>query len=158
MDKSLITAVTASILSISTVVFAATYKEIKEAAKAEVPAGCVMVSYDESKPKVEIRFKDSKTLLTYELEVNKDTAKVEEMEILGANIAGSTNIVKSSDDIKKTIRETYPDVQSLDVGLVKDGQNNYKYEAKFSTEKYREVEAEFNPVTGVFTKREIKFR
>lgn len=157
MKKALITVFTACLLSVGTAVFAATYKEIKASAKAEVPSGCIMISYDESKPKVEIRFKDTRTLLSYELEVNKDTAKVEEMEILGANIAGSTNIVKSSDDIKKTILETYPDAKDLDVGLVKDG-NNYKYVAKFNTGKYSEVEAEFNPVTGVFAKREIKFR
>lgn len=158
MKKSLITTITVGLLFISTAVFAASYKEIKAAARAEVPASCIMVSYDESKPKVEIRFKDTRTLLTYELKVNKDSGKVEVMEILGANIAGSTNIIKSSDDIKKTIRETYPDAQNLDVGLVKDGQNNYKYEANFNTAKYSEVKGEFSPVTGVFAKRKMKFR
>lgn len=144
-----------AMLLCSTVALAAPADAI-EAAKAEVPAGAVMYGIEEDDGKYEISFRDNETFRVYEVEVIAATNKVKEVEIKGSNIVGSTTIAKTPEDIKAIVLEAYPDAQNLVIKTEKEG-NNTKYEAKFSTPKYKEVEIELNPVTGAFGKVELKY-
>lgn len=160
MKKLLITSLLAGLLAMSTSAFAATRAEVIAAAKSEIPAGVFMYDYKEDasqKYVTEIKFRDPKTLLDYEVEVDRTIAKVLEVEIKGSNDAKSTTLVKTHDDIEKIILAEYPDAQKLVIKLEQD-RNRYEYEATFTTPKYFEVELELNPVTGAIAKRELKYR
>lgn len=130
-------------------------QEAVAAAKAEVPATCVMYGYKEEDGKSIINFRDNENYLDYDVEVNVTTNKVLEVDIIGSNISGSTNVVKTEEDIKAIILEAYPDAKNIQIKKEVEG-NNTHYEADFSTEKYT-VEAELNPVTGAFAKRELEY-
>ena len=132
-------------------------QEIIAAARAEVPAAAVMYGYKEDAKDgdAELNFRDNDAFLEYEVKVDLATKKVLEVEIKGSNSADSTMVTKTEADIKQIILEAYPDAQNILVKLDRDG-NKAHYEANFTTAKYH-VEAELNPVTGAFAKRELKY-
>ena len=81
--------------------------------------------------------------------------KLSTVKLPGANSADSTMIVKTVEDIKQIVLEAYPDARDIIVVLDRDGAKAH-YEADFTTAKYK-VEADLNPVTGAFVKRELKY-
>lgn len=127
------------------------------AAREEIPAAAVLYGYKEDAKDgdVEIKFRDNDAFLTYEVKVDMATKKVLEVEIKGGNSADSTTVVKTEADIRNIILEAYPDAQHILVKLDRDGAKAH-YEARFATAKYL-VEADLNPVTGAFVKRELKY-
>lgn len=158
MKKLFATGLIAGLMAISSIAMAATPNEIINAAKAEVPAAAGMYVYKDDGPnKLELRFRDTENFLDYEVKVDKATCAVLEVEITGSNSAKSTTVRKSLQDIEQIVLAAYPDASNLVVELDKDG-NQYEYEAKFETAKYRKVELELNPATGAITKHELKLR
>lgn len=158
MKKLIVTGIIAGLMAISTSAFAATRAEIVAAAKAEVPAQAFMFGYQaDGAAKIKLNFQDPATLLIYELEVDKESGKVMEMEVKGASNAKSLKVVKTQAEIEKIVLEEYPDAKNLVVKLEQEG-DKYEYEAEFNTAKFSKVEMEFNPTTGAIVKREMKFR
>ena len=146
-------------LAMSAVAFAAPAKShqqtIIDAARAEVPAAAVFYGYKEEDGEAVLNFRDNDNYLEYEVEVVLATAKVKEVEIKGSNIAGSTMMVKTPEDIRQIVLEAYPDARNIVIETEKEG-NNVHYEVEFVTARYK-VEADMNPVTGAFAKRELEY-
>ncbi|MDY6029996.1 MAG: hypothetical protein SPI71_07045 [Acidaminococcaceae bacterium] len=125
------------------------------AARVEVGEAPVMYGYKEKDGRAIINFRDNEAYLEYEVEVVLNTSKVEEMEIKGSNIAGSTTVKLTEADIRELIMRAYPDARMIKISKEREGVNTY-YEAEFVTAKYK-VEADMNPFTGAFAKREYKY-
>lgn len=146
-------------LAMSAVAFAAPVKShqqmVIDAARAEVPAAAVFYGYREDDGEAVLNFRDNDNYLEYEVEVVLATAKVKEVEIKGSNIAGSTMMVKTPEDIRNIILEAYPDARNIVIETEKEG-NNVHYDVEFITARYK-VEADMNPVTGAFAKRELEY-
>lgn len=146
-------------LAMSAVAFAAPVKShqqmVIDAARAEVPAAAVFYGYKEEDGEAVLNFRDNDNYLEYEVEVVLATTKVKEVEIKGSNIAGSTMIVKTPEDIRNIILEAYPDARNIVIETEKEG-NNVHYDVEFITARYK-VEADMNPVTGAFAKRELEY-
>ena len=146
-------------LAMSAVAFAAPAKShqqmVIDAARAEVPAAAVFYGYKEEDGEAVLNFRDNDNYLEYEVEVILATTKVKEVEIKGSNIAGSTMMVKTPEDIRQIVLEAYPDARNIVIETEKEG-NNVHYEVEFITARYK-VEAKMNPVTGAFAKRELEY-
>ena len=146
-------------LAMSAVAFAAPAKShqqmVIDAARAEVPAAAVFYGYKEEDGEAVLNFRDNDNYLEYEVEVILATTKVKEVEIKGSNIAGSTMMVKTPEDIRQIILEAYPDAKNIVIETEKEG-NNEHYDVEFITARYK-VEADMNPVTGAFAKRELEY-
>lgn len=146
-------------LAMSAVAFAAPAKShqqmVIDAARAEVPAAAVFYGYKEEDGEAVLNFRDNDNYLEYEVEVILATTKVKEVEIKGSNIAGSTMMVKTPEDIRNIILEAYPDARNIVIETEKEG-NNVHYDVEFITARYK-VEADMNPVTGAFAKRELEY-
>jgi len=146
-------------LAMSAVAFAAPAKShqqmVIDAARAEVPAAAVFYGYKEEDGEAVLNFRDNDNYLEYEVEVVLATTKVKEVEIKGSNIAGSTMMVKTPEDIRNIILEAYPDARNIVIETEKEG-NNVHYDVEFVTARYK-VEADMNPVTGAFAKRELEY-
>ena len=131
-----------AVLAMSAVAFAAPAKShqqmVIDAARAEVPAAAVFYGYKEE---------DGEAVLA--------TTKVKEVEIKGSNIAGSTMMVKTPEDIRQIVLEAYPDAKNIVIETEKEG-NNVHYDVEFITARYK-VDADMNPVTGAFAKRELEY-
>ena len=142
-------------LAMSAVAFAAPAKShqqmVIDAARAEVPAAAVFYGYKEAV----LNFRDNDNYLEYEVEVVLATTKVKEVEIKGSNIAGSTMMVKTPEDIRQIVLEAYPDARNIVIKTEKEG-NNVHYDVEFVTARYK-VDADMNPVTGAFAKRELEY-
>lgn len=148
-----------AVLAMSAVAFAAPAKShqqmVIDAARAEVPAAAVFYGYKEEDGEAVLNFRDNDNYLEYEVEVVLATTKVKEVEIKGSNIAGSTMMVKTPEDIRNIILEAYPDARNIVIETEKEG-NNVHYDVEFITARYK-VEADMNPVTGAFAKRELEY-
>lgn len=146
-------------LAMSAVAFAAPAKShqqmVIDVARAEVPAAAVFYGYKEEDGEAVLNFRDNDNYLEYEVEVVLATTKVKEVEIKGSNIAGSTMMVKTPEDIRNIILEAYPDARNIVIETEKEG-NNVHYDVEFITARYK-VEADMNPVTGAFAKRELEY-
>ena len=146
-------------LAMSAVAFAAPAKShqqmVIDAARAEVPAAAVFYGYKEEDGEAVLNFRDNDNYLEYEVEVILATTKVKEVEIKGSNIAGSTMMVKTPEDIRQIILEAYPDARNIVIETEKVG-NNVHYDVEFITARYK-VEADMNPVTGALAKRELEY-
>ena len=147
-------------LAMSAVAFAAPAKShqqmVIDAARAEVPAAAaVFYGYKEEDGEAVLNFRDNDNYLEYEVEVVLATTKVKEVEIKGSNIAGSTMMVKTPEDIRQIVLEAYPDARNIVIETEKEG-NNVHYDVEFITARYK-VEADMNPVTGAFAKRELEY-
>ncbi len=147
-------------LAMSAVAFAAPAKShqqmVIDAARAEVPAAAVFYGYKEEDGEAVLNFRDNDNYLEYEVEVVLATTKVKEVEIKGSNIAGSTMMVKTPEDIRQIVLEAYPDARNIVIETEKEGNNNVHYDVEFITARYK-VEADMNPVTGAFAKRELEY-
>lgn len=146
-------------LAMSAVAFAAPAKShqqmVIDAARAEVPAAAVFYGYKEEDGEAVLNFRDNDNYLEYEVEVILATTKVKEVEIKGSNIAGSTMMLKTPEDIRQIVLEAYPDARNIIIKTEKEG-NNVHYDVEFITARYK-VEADMNPVTGAFAKRELEY-
>ena len=104
-------------LAMSAVAFAAPAKShqqmVIDAARAEVPAAAVFYGYKEEDGEAVLNFRDNDNYLEYEVEVVLATTKVKEVEIKGSNIAGSTMMVKTPEDIRQIVLEAYPDARNI---------------------------------------------
>lgn len=144
-------------LAMSAVAFAAPVKShqqmVIDAARAEVPAAAVFYGYKEEDGEAVLNFRDNDNYLEYEVEVVLATTKVKEVEIKGSNIAGSTMMVKTPEDIRQIVLEAYPDARNIVIKTEKEG---IHYDVEFITARYK-VEADMNPVTGAFAKRELEY-
>ena len=153
LKKMLVTVSVLGALAVASVGFAAaSMEQAIEAAKAELPAGVVLQSRDKHDDEYVLRFRDNDTLLTYKVEVKTFSGLVDEVEILGSNIPGSTTVVKTPEEIRTIILEAYPDATNIFIELDQEGNNKY-YEVEFLTKKFK-GEVKVNPVTGAFGKRE----
>ena len=156
LKKILLACLTAVMLLCASAGFAAgKYDPAIAAAKAEVPAGAVMYGIDEDDHDITITFYDGNTLLSYEVEVWKNTNKIKEIEIKGSNLPGSTRISKTAAEIREIVLAAYPDAKNIKIEIETDGNLKY-YEAEFTTEKFK-AELAINPVTGAICKRELKY-
>ena len=94
-------------LAMSAVAFAAPAKShqqmVIDAARAEVPAAAVFYGYKEEDGEAVLNFRDNDNYLEYEVEVVLATTKVKEVEIKGSNIAGSTMMVKTPEEIRQIV-------------------------------------------------------
>lgn len=146
-------------LAMSAVAFAAPAKSnqqmVIDAARAEVPAAAVFYGYKEEDGEAVLNFRDNDNYLEYEVEVVLATTKVKEVEIKGSNIAGSTMMVKTPEDIRQIVLEAYPDARNIIIKTEKEG-NNVHYDVEFVTARCK-VDADMNPVTGAFAKRELEY-
>ena len=149
-------------LAMSAVAFAAPAKShqqmVIDAARAEVPAAAVFYGYKEEDGEAVLNFRDNDNYLEYEVEVvlaTIDFEPVSSLEIKGSNIAGSTMMVKTPEDIRQIVLEAYPDARNIIIKTEKEG-NNVHYDVEFITARYK-VEADMNPVTGAFAKRELEY-
>ena len=144
-------------LAMSAVAFAAPAKShqqmVIDAARAEVPAAAVFYVYKEEDGEAVLNFRDNDNYL--ESEVVLATTKVKKVEIKGSNIAGSTMMVKTPEDIRQIVLEAYPDARNIVIKTEKEG-NNVHYDVEFVTARYK-VDADMNPVTGAFAKRELEY-
>ena len=64
-------------------------------------------------------------------------------------------MVKTPEDIRQIILEAYPDARNIVIKTEKEG-NNVHYDVEFVTARYK-VDADMNPVTGAFAKRELEY-
>lgn len=158
MKKLFITGLVAGLMAISTMAFAATRVEIMTAANNVVPVSAEMYSMKEDDAvKTELKYRDTRNNKLYEVEVDKATAKVLEIEVQDIKIVKSNKVIKTQADIEKIVLAEYPDAQNLMIKLDQDGKN-YEYEAKFNTAKCYEVDLDINTATGAIVKRDLKFR
>ena len=135
MKKLFVTGLVAGLMAISTMAFAATRVEIMTAANNVVPVSAEMYSMKEDDAvKTELKYRDTRNNKLYEVEVDKATAKVLEIEVKDIKIVKSNKVIKTQADIEKIILAEYPDAQNLMIKLDQDGKN-YEYEAKFNTAK-----------------------
>lgn len=156
LKKMLLTVCAMGALAVSSVGFAAVpAQQAIDAAKAELPEGVVMYGVAERDDEYVLNFRDNDTFLDYKVEVKSATAKVDEIEILGSNIPGSTVVKKTPAEIKAIILEAYPDASNIEVELEQEGSNKY-YDVDFVTPKFK-GDAKLNPVTGAFGKRELDY-
>ena len=137
-------------LAMSAVAFAAPAKSHQQMVIAAVFYG-----YKEEDGEAVLNFRDNDNYLEYEVEVVLATTKVKEVEIKGSNIAGSTMMVKTPEDIRQIVLEAYPDARNIVIKTEKEG-NNVHYDVEFVTARYK-VDADMNPVTGAFAKRELEY-
>lgn len=158
MKKLFVTGLVAGLMAISTMAFAATRTEIMMAASNVVPVSADMYSMKEDDAvKTELKYRDTRNNKLYEVEVDKATAKVLELEVQDIKIVKSNKVVKTQAEIEKIVLAEYPDAQNLMIKLDQDGKA-YEYDAKFNTAKCYEVELDLNAATGAIVKRDLKFR
>lgn len=158
MKKFLLTGLVVGLMTMSSMAFAATRVEIMSAANEAVPHSADMYSINEDDAvKTELKYRDTRNNLLYEVEVDKATAKVLEVEIQAAKILKSNKVIKTQADIQQIVLAEYPDAQNLVIKLEQKGKF-YEYEAKFNTAKCYEVELDINTATGAIFKRDLKFR
>ena len=158
MKKLFVTGLVTSLMAISTMAFAATRSEIITAANNAVPVSAEMYSMEEDDAvKTELKYRDTKNNKLYEVEIDKATAKVLEIEVQDIMIIKSNEVIKTQADVEKIVLAEYPDAQNLMIKLDQDGKN-YEYEVAFNTAECYEVELEINTATGAIVKRDLKFR
>lgn len=158
MKKLLVTGLVAGLMAISTMAFAANRVDIMMAANNVVPVSADMYSINEDDAvKTELKYRDTRNNKLYEVEVDKATAKVLELEVQDIKIVKSNKVVKTQAEIEKIILAEYPDAKNIYIKLDQDGKK-YEYDAKFNTEKCYEVDLDINTATGAIVKRDLKFR
>lgn len=157
MLKKLLSATVAlGVMLFSSSVFAAVRgSDAVEAAKTKLPESIVVLGYDEGQDTAIVNFRDTESLLDYEVEVSLETGKVLKMDVEGASIHGSTIITKSYEDIEAIVLSEYPNAQEMFITTGQDGNNTY-YDVVFTTDEYA-AELKVNPVTGAFSEREYVF-
>ena len=64
-------------------------------------------------------------------------------------------MVKTPEDIRQIVLEAYPDARNIVIKTEIEGYN-VLYVVEFISARYK-VEADMNPVTGAFAKRELEY-
>ena len=147
-------------------VFAATTATISskqaaiDSAAKVVPAEAVLTSAKTDDDKFDLEYLVPDTLQRYEIEVDRATSKVKEVEIKSSNFPGSVTVSKTAEDVKAAILEAYPDAKNIVVTLKDDSSSgtDFKvYEAKFETPAFT-GEAKLNPATALIGEQELEYK
>ena len=82
-------------------------------AQKVVPAAAKLVSAKTDDNKFELEFLDPDTLERYEVEVDRATQKVKEVEVKSSNYPGSVTVSKTEEDVKEAIKARYADARNI---------------------------------------------
>lgn len=155
--KALFTTMVLGMTTVASVAMAAvTSTEALEIAKAETSPTAVVFGYEEKFHKFEVKLQDKENMTRYEVDVDKATGRVMELDIKTAGNSVSSNVVKSAADIRAIVLAEYPDAQISSVKLDREDYG-HKYEVKFHNAKYRLAELDINPESGAIVKRDFKY-
>lgn len=171
MKKQMIAVAAAGVMALTGLgaaapVFAATSDTIamkqtaKDAAAKVVPANAILTSAKTDDDKFELEYLVPDTLQRYEVEVDRATSKVKEVEVKSSNFPGSVTVNKTAEDVKAAILEAYPDAKNIVVTLKDDSSSgtDFKvYEAKFETPAFV-GKAELNPATALIGEQELEYK
>lgn len=131
-----------------------------ESAKKAVPASAVLTGVETGDDAYKLSFKDPDTLSLYEVELDKATQKVKEVEITSSQNPGSVTVTKTAEDAKAAILAEYPNATNVTVEKKeKDigGATYVVYKAEFETAEYK-AEALLNPATLAIGKEEREYK
>ena len=142
------------IVASSAVAMAAGNDAALVAAKAEVPAGCTVVSSYVDDNEYNVHFRDAAGV-RYEVEVSTLTNKVLEVEVDRVVPTKSSRTVLSPEEAKNVVLKAYPDAKNLSVFEDRDGAL-MEYEVYFSTDKFS-GQADVNPETGNLGDVDLKY-
>lgn len=155
--KALFTTMVLGMTTVASVAMAAVNQtEAVNIAKAETSQNAAVFGYEEKFNKFEIKLQDGATMTRYEVEVDKFTGRIMELEIKHPGLAVSSKVAKSYEDIKAIVLAEYPDANIIKLELDREDYG-HKYEVKFSNAKYRKAELDINPETGAIVERDLKY-
>ena len=103
---------------------------------------------------------DPDTLERYEVEVDRATQKVKEVEVKSSNYPGSVTVSKTEEDVKEAIKARYADARNIVVTKKtddKDGTPFVVYKATFETDAFT-GEALLNPATCYIGYQELTYK
>lgn len=129
-------------------------------AQKVVPAAAKLVSAKTDDNKFELEFLDPDTLERYEVEVDRATQKVKEVEVKSSNYPGSVTVSKTEEDVKEAIKARYADARNIVVTKKnddKDGTPFVVYKATFETDAFT-GEALLNPATCYIGYQELTYK
>ena len=96
----------------------------------------------------------------YEVEVDRATQKVKEVEVKSSNYPGSVTVSKTEEDVKEAIKARYADARNIVVTKKtddKDGTPFVVYKATFETDAFT-GEALLNPATCYIGYQELTYK
>ena len=124
-------------------------------AQKVVPAAAKLVSAKTDDNEFELEF-----LERYEVEVDRATQKVKEVEVKSSNYPGSVTVTKTEEDVKEAIKARYADARNIVVTKKtddKDGTPFVVYKATFETDAFT-GEALLNPATCYIGYQELTYK
>ena len=155
--KALFTGMVLGMTTIASVAMAAVSStEAFDIAKAETSPTAAVFGYEEKFHKYEIKLQDRESMTRYEVDVDKSTGRILELDIKTAGNPVSRNVVKSVEDIRAIVLAEYPDAKNINIKLDREDYG-HKYEVKFQTAKFRLAEMDINPETGAIVERDLKY-
>lgn len=134
---------------------ALTLDEAKEIAQKYVPSTAAFVTSEEEDNKFEVMFHDDENGEGFEVEINKETKKVKQIETQLDNDLGSEEVVLTEEEVKEIIKEKFEGVTSVTVKLNMDN-GLYEYEADFKASDFY-GDADVHPVSGAILDSTKKF-
>ncbi len=132
---------------------------IDSAAKV-VPSNGKLVGAKTDEADFDLDYLDPATLEHYEVEVDRATKKVKEVEIKSSNYPGSVTVNKTADDVKAAISSRYPDARNITVTTVNDSKEGTPfviYKAAFETDAFT-GEALLNPATCYIGYQKLEYK
>lgn len=146
-------------LNISVPAFAAevTAMEAHEIASKAVPASAeyIVTENDSDDKDYDVKFYDSKNNIAYEVEVQRLTGRIKEVNMEAKAAYGSNNVVLSAADAQEVVLREYPDAKFHKVKLEMDD-GLYEYKLKFTTGELR-GEVKLNPETGKVLEKDLNY-
>ncbi len=157
MRKVLTTAWVLGVTAMASVAFAAVTRDRAiEIAKAETSPAAAVFECEEEFAKFEIKLQDTAKMIRYDVDVDKSSGRILEVDVKHAVQDSSPNVVKTEADIRAVVLAEYPDAQIIGIRLDREDYGQ-KYEVRFSSPKFRYAELDINPETGVIAERELKY-
>ncbi|MCH3950087.1 MAG: hypothetical protein LKE33_03990 [Acidaminococcus sp.] len=160
-------AVTGSVAGTAVPVYAAAVSDTISAkqtainnASQVVPAAAKLVGAKTGEDEFELEYLDPDTLERYEVEVDRATQKVKEVEVKSSNYPGSVTVNKTPEDVKAAITARYPDAKNIVVETVKDDKEGTPfvvYKATFETDAFA-GEALLNPATCYIGYQDLEYK
>jgi 2-phospho-L-lactate transferase/gluconeogenesis factor (CofD/UPF0052 family) len=129
-------------------------------AQKVVPAEAKLISAKTDENEFDLEFLDSDTLERYEVEVDRATQKVKEVEIKSSNYPGSVTVNKTPEDVKAAILGRYPNAKNIVVTTEKDDKEGTPfvvYKATFETDDFS-GEALLNPATCFIGYQDLEYK
>ena len=102
----------------------------------------------------------STTIAAKQVEVDRATQKVKEVEVKSSNYPGSVTVSKTEEDVKEAIKARYADARNIVVTKKtddKDGTPFVVYKATFETDAFT-GEALLNPATCYIGYQELTYK